>query len=90
LAVNPAASVEIQTSDSSTGLKAVENDICDIGMSSRELKSSELYSGMLKPKTIAIDGLAVIVNNENSVYNLTKEQVKSIFTGEILNWKEVK
>lgn len=89
LKINPDAKIEIQTSDSSTGMKNIENGICDIGMSSRELKSSEIDKG-LNPKIIAIDGIAVIVNNYNVLDNLTKEQVKGIFTGKTTNWKELK
>jgi phosphate transport system substrate-binding protein len=89
LKVNPNATIEIQSSDSSTGMKNAESGICDIGMSSRALKSSELEKG-LNPTTIAIDGIAVIVNNANNVDNFTKEQVKEIFTGKLVEWKNVK
>ena len=86
--VNPGAEIELQTSDSSTGMKSAIDGVCDIGMASRDLKSSEYDSG-LKGVTIAMDGIAVIVNNGNSVDNLTKEQVRQIFTGEITKWSEL-
>ena len=61
---------------------------CDIGMASRELKDSELEKG-LTPTVIAMDGIAVIVNNDSAVTELTSEQVKSIFTGESTTWSEI-
>jgi len=88
LAINPNAQIEIQTSDSTTGINSVIDGICDIGMSSRELKESELNAG-LNPITIAMDGLVVIVNKGNPADNLTSEQVRAIFTGEITRWSEV-
>jgi len=87
LAVNPAAVIEVQQSDSSGGLLDAQQGNCDIAMSSRDLKDSELES--LVPVRIALDGIAVIVNLENPVDNLTREQVKAIFTGETLNWNGV-
>lgn len=86
-AINPNAEIELQTNDSSAGLKATIDGICDIGMASRELKDSE--KSELTSVQIALDGLAVIVNKNNSTSNLTKEQIKSIFTGEVLKWNEV-
>jgi phosphate transport system substrate-binding protein len=88
-AINQNASIEIQQNDSSTGIKAVENDICDIGMSSRELKPAELEKG-LNPIYIARDGLAVIVNKESNIDGLTKEQVKSVYLGDVTKWSELK
>jgi phosphate transport system substrate-binding protein len=87
IALNPAAAVEIQQSDSSAGLKDAVNGICDIAMASRELRESELER--LTPIRIALDGIAVIVNNQNPVTNLTQEQVKAIFTGETTRWNGV-
>lgn len=87
-ALNEGVKVDIQTNDSTTGIQSVADGICDIGMASRELKDSELEKG-LTPTVIAIDGIAVIVNPENSVSELTSEQVKSIYTGEITDWSEV-
>jgi phosphate transport system substrate-binding protein len=87
-AVNTDVTIEIQQSDSSTGISSTIDGICDIGMASRELKDSELAAG-LTPTKIAIDGLAVIVNTKNTLTGLTKEQVSQIFLGEITDWKDV-
>ncbi|MDD6214255.1 MAG: substrate-binding domain-containing protein [Firmicutes bacterium] len=89
MAVNPNAEIEIQTSDSTSGMMAATNGTCDIGMASRELKDSEIAGG-LTATPIALDGIAVIVNNDNPTDNLTSEQVKSIFTGAVSTWDEVK
>lgn len=80
--------IEIQQSDSTTGMNAAIDGICDIGMASRELKDSEIEKG-LTSTVIAIDGIAVIVNNENPLQSLTSEQVKSIYIGEFSNWNAV-
>ena len=85
LAVNPGVTIEIQTSDSSTGVADAIDGTCDIGMASRELKDSELEKGVV-PTVIAMDGIAVIVNNQNPVNPLTGEQVMKIFTGETTAW----
>jgi len=87
LLINPNATIEIQESDSSAGMTAAIDGTCDIGMASRELKESEAQQ--LTPTQIAIDGIAVIVHNDNPITNLTKEQVKLIYTGETLKWSEV-
>lgn len=86
--VNPDISIELQQSDSTTGMNSAIEGVCDIGMASRALKDEELQS--LKATTIATDGIAVIVNLENSVDSLTTEQVMKIYTGEITDWAEVK
>lgn len=88
LAVNPNADIEIQTSDSTTGMTSAIDGICDIGMASRELKDSETEAG-LTSTVIALDGIAVIVNNENPIDELTSEQVKSIFVGDTTSWADV-
>jgi phosphate transport system substrate-binding protein len=85
LNINPALNIEIQTSDSSTGMNSTIDGICQIGMASRELKREELEKG-LKGTVIATDGIAVIVNKENPVSNLTRDQVKAIFTGQVTAW----
>lgn len=85
---NPDVTIEIQQSDSSTGMSDTIDGTCDIGMASRELKDSEKSSG-LTPTVIAMDGIAVIVNNDNPVTGLTSEQVKGIFTGDITTWNDV-
>lgn len=86
-AVNPNVSVELQTSDSTTGVTNAINGICDIGMASRGLKDSEKAKGV-KEVTIAIDGIAVVVNNENKVSDLTKDNIEKIFTGKSTKWSE--
>ncbi|WP_099469875.1 substrate-binding domain-containing protein [Konateibacter massiliensis] len=88
LAVNTNATIEIQTSDSTTGMESTISGICDIGMASRELKDSEIEGGLANT-VIAMDGIAVIVNKNNSFDELTSEQVKSIYTGETIAWDEV-
>lgn len=88
LQINPNASIEVQQSDSTTGMISTIDGICDIGMASRELKDSELAKG-LTPTVITMDGIAVIVNKENPAENLTSEQVKSIFKGETTSWADV-
>lgn len=87
--VNPNAKIELQTSDSTTGVTNAINGTCDIGMASRGLKDSEKAKGV-KEITIAIDGIAVIVNKENPATNLTKVQVEQIFTGKTTKWSDVK
>ena len=86
--VNPNAEIEIQQSDSTTGMTSTIDGICDIGMASRELKDSEKEAG-LTATVIALDGIAVIVNNENPVEDLTADQVKSIYVGETTVWGDV-
>ena len=80
--------IEIQQNDSSTGISDTIDGTCDIGMASRELKDSEKESG-LTATVIAMDGIAVIVNNDCPVNGLTSEQVKDIFMGSITQWSEV-
>ena len=86
---NPNAKIELQTSDSTTGVTNAINGTCDIGMASRALKDSEKAKGV-KEITIAIDGIAVIVNKLNPVADMTKTQVEQIFTGNITKWSDVK
>jgi len=87
LEANPNATVEIQQSDSSAGITGAIDGTCDIAMSSRNLKDEELAK--LAQTQIALDGIAVIVNNKNPVTNLTKDQVKSIYTGAAVKWSDV-
>ena len=87
-AVNPNASIEIQTSDSTTGVESTISGICDIGMASRELKDTETSEGVTGTQ-IAIDGIAIIVNNENSMTDITSDHVKQIYTGEVTNWEDL-
>lgn len=85
IALNPNVTIEVQQSDSSTGMTDAIDGISDIGMASRDLKDSEIEKG-LTPTVIAMDGIAVIVNNDNPVTGLTSEQVMNIFTGETTDW----
>lgn len=85
-ALNKDVTIEVQQSDSTTGVNSTAEGICDIGMVSRELKEEETELG-LTAQVIARDGIAVIVNNDNDVEDLTSEQVKSIFTGETTEWE---
>lgn len=86
LAVNDKAEIEIQESDSTTGMTAAMEGTCDIGMASRDLKDSE---SKLTATAIAMDGIAVIVNNNNTLEEITSDQVKSIFVGDVTNWSEL-
>ena len=88
-ALHPEVDIEVQISDSSTGMRGAADGSFDIGMASREVKASELEAG-LTPVTICMDGIAVIVNNDNAVEGLTLAQIRDIFTGEIVDWDEVK
>ncbi len=85
---NPGVTIEIQQSDSSTGMSDTIDGTCDIGMASRELKDSEIEKG-LTSTVIAMDGITVIVNNDCPVNSLTGEQVREIFMGNAVTWDEV-
>lgn len=87
--VNSGAEIEIQESDSTTGMTAAMDGTCDIGMASRELKDTEIDGG-LTATVIAKDGIAIIVNKNNPTEDLAKDQVNSIFRGEVTTWDEVK
>lgn len=80
--------VEVQQSDSTTGITSAAEGICDIGMASRELKDEET-SENLTATEIARDGIAVVVNNDNDIDDLTSDQVKAIFTGETTEWEDL-
>lgn len=88
LAINPAASIEINMTDSSSGMKAAADGTSEIGMASRAVKQSELDKG-LTPVTIATDGIAVIVNPQNPLEGLTKEDVKRLYTEANLTWESL-
>lgn len=85
--VNKDMTIEVQQSDSTTGITSAKDGICDIGMASRDLKDEEKDG--LTATVIAKDGIAVIVNNTNEMEDMTSEQVKSIFTGETTEWEEL-
>lgn len=84
---NTNVKIAVQGIGSSAGIKAVTDGICDIGTSSRELKEEEKKD--LKQYEICLDGIAVVVNPNNNVNQLTKEQIIEIYTGKIRNWKDV-
>lgn len=84
---NPGVTIAVQGNGSSAGIKAATDGSAALGMSSRELKEEE--KGSITPTTLCMDGIAVVVNKENTVANLTKDQIAQIFKGEITNWKDV-
>ena len=86
--INADADIEIQTNDSTTGMTSAADGVCDLGMASRELKDNELESG-LTPLVIAMDGIAVIVNNDNPASDISSDEIKSIYIGEIGNWESI-
>ena len=85
--VNPNAEIEQQTTDSTTGITSAIDGKCDIGMASRDLKEEETG---VKATKIALDGIAVIVNNDNPTDEISSDMVKQIFTGEVTKWQDVK
>lgn len=87
--VNPRVKVEIQESDSTTGMQNVMEGVCDIGMASRELKDSEISAG-LTATVIARDGIVVIVNNDSGITDLTTDQVRQIYLGELTEWEDLR
>ena len=87
-ALNPDVVIDVQQTGSGTGITAAIDGSCEIGMSSRALKDEEVAEG-LTPVTIALDGIAVIVNQANTVEDLTAEQIRQIYTGEITDWSQL-
>lgn len=85
---NSGVTVTYDATGSGTGIEAAKNGTCDIGLSSRALKDEETAAG-LKGTTIALDGIAIIVNENSKVENLTVDQIAKIFTGEVTDWSEV-
>ena len=85
---NPDVKASYDPTGSSTGIEAVKNGTADIGLSSRALKEEETAEG-LKGTNLALDGIAIIVNADSAVTDLTVEQIAQIFTGEIKNWSEL-
>lgn len=86
--INTGANVSVQQSDSTSGAENTISGVYEIGMCSRDLTEEEQSKG-LTPTTIALDGIAVIVNKENAVDNLTTDQIKKIYTGEITDWADI-
>lgn len=87
-AINANVTIELQTSDSTTGMNNAISGMCDIGMASRELKQEELDAGLVNT-VIATDGIAIIVNNDSPIADLTTEQVRDIYLGTITDWSEL-
>lgn len=87
--LNPTVTVEIQQSDSTTGMTSLAEGLCDIGMASRELKDSEKAQG-LNAEVMAMDGIVIIVNKENPITGLSSQAVKEIFTGTLTDWSDIK
>lgn len=87
-ALNSDVTVEVQQSDSTTGVTSSIEGVCDIGMASRDLKDEETAKGA-QGQVIAMDGIAVVVNNDNPVDDLTSEQVKDIYVGDTTDWSEL-
>ncbi len=87
-AANPGVTVEVQQSDSTTGVNMAVEGTCDIGMASRDLKDSETAAGA-SAIAIARDGIAVIVSPDSAVDELTSQQIKDIFSGNVLTWADV-
>lgn len=87
VALNPDVTIEVQQSDSTTGMTSTIDGTYDIGMASRELKDEE--AAQLTPQVIALDGIAVIVNKENPITELTSEDVLNIYTGVTTDWSEI-
>lgn len=89
MALNSGMKIEIQQSGSSAGITSTVEGVCQIGMASRELKDSETAKGVTATK-IAMDGIAVIVNKDNSYSELTSDQIRKIYTGETTQWSDLK
>ncbi|MDD4642957.1 MAG: substrate-binding domain-containing protein [Erysipelotrichaceae bacterium] len=85
LALNPNAEIEVQQTDSTSGMTSAIDGVVDIGMASRELKQSELDAGLVNT-VIAMDGIAVIVNNENPLEDITSDNVRAVYMGEVTDW----
>ena len=88
MAANEGVEVSYNGSGSGAGIKAVQSGTCDIGLSSRNLKAEEIEAGLVGT-VLAYDGIAIIVNPENPVADLSVETIAKIYTGEITNWSEV-
>ena len=85
---HPEISVTYNPTGSGSGITAVSEGRCDIGLASRSLKDDEIAGGLTET-VLALDGIAIIVNNENPVNDLTLDQIAAIYTGEISNWSEI-
>ena len=85
--LNPNVTIEVQQSDSTTGVQSVAEGVSDIGMASRAIKEEEVALG-LTPMTIAMDGIVVVIHNENALDNLTSEQSRDIYMGVVTDWED--
>ena len=85
--VNPNAAIDLQTSDSTSGMTGAMDGTFDIGMASRELKDEE--AAQLTGTVIALDGIAVVVNPANAIDDLSMDQIKSIYVGDITDWSDL-
>ncbi|MBQ8663039.1 MAG: substrate-binding domain-containing protein [Eubacterium sp.] len=85
--LNPNVTIEVQQSDSTTGVQSVAEGVSDIGMASRAIKEEEVALG-LTPMTIAMDGIVVVIHNENALDNLTSEQIRDIYMGVVTDWED--
>ncbi len=88
LKVNTNATIEVQQTDSTSGMTGAIDGVLDIGMASRDLKESELSAGLVN-QVIAMDGIAIIVNNENPLDAITTEDVRAVYMGELTNWSSL-
>jgi phosphate transport system substrate-binding protein len=88
MALNANVEIDVQQSDSSTGVSSAIDGTCDIGMASRELKDEEIAEGVT-PTIIATDGIVVIVNKNNEAEDMSKDQVKAIYKGEVAAWDDL-
>ena len=88
MGLNSGVTIDIQQTGSGTGITSAIDGSCELGMSSRAITDEEQAEG-LTPVTIAMDGIAVIVNLENPITNITSEQIRQIYVGEVTNWSEV-
>ena len=86
--VNPNATVELQTSDSTNGVNFALDGTYTIGMASRELKDSEVEAGAVAT-VLGMDGIAVVVNNANPITNITMDNLRAVYTGELTTWADV-
>ena len=86
-AVNPNASIDLQTSDSTSGMTGTMDGTFVIGMASRELKDDE--AAQLTGTAIALDGIAVVVNPANTIDDLSMDQIKGIYVGDITDWGDL-
>ena len=87
-AINPDVTIDIQQTGSGAGITATADGTCEIGMSSRALKDEELSQGITEEQ-IALDGIAVVVNPANTIDDLSMDQIKSIYVGDITDWGDL-